>query len=178
MLFSTFSGIRFQTNLKKKIRQFLESTMYSWKCVWLFIKMCLRNIIFFRKFVWFFVLKICLWNVNISTENVSELFSKFVCKMSKFLLKIVSFTICVWKMTMFLLKNCLNCFQTLSAKCFPESVSDHYQNLSAKLQYFSSKLVWIVFKICLRNNWQRWFNISNWNSGQICFYSTNKWSTS
>ena len=138
--------------------------------------MCLRNLIFSIKIVWSF-LKMCLWSVNISPEIVSELFSKFVCKMSKFLLKIVSFTICVWKMTMFLLKNCLNCFQTLSAKCFPESVSDHYQNLSAKLQYFSSKLVWIVFKICLRNNWQRWFNISNWNSGQICFYSTNKWST-
>ena len=120
----------------------------------------------------------CVWEISFSLENLSDfLFSKFVCEMSIFLLKMClncfqnlsakcqnfSWKLwvlqCVWKMTMFLLKNCLNCFQTLSAKCFPESVSDHYQNLSAKLQYFSSKLVWIVFKICLRNNWQRWFNI-------------------
>ena len=151
--------------------------MFSWKCVWLFIKMCLRNVIFsenvydfFSKFVCeisilsspedvYECYKMCPKNVDVSPQNLPELFLKCGCEMSKkcltfikmcqrnfiFSKKVSEFSSkFVWQTSIFLVKICLNRFKNLSAKC----------------RYFS----W--------NNWKRLFNISNWDSGQLCFYNS------
>ena len=187
---------------------YVKYQYFSWKCVWIVLKICLQNMDIspenvsenfqyispknlselFSKFVFemsIFLMKMCLKNVHIQPQDLSELFLKFGCKMSIFILKMflknvnicpqnlselfskfvwIVFKICLRNVFLkvcltfhqnvsgkfhFLLKKCLNCFQNLSAKC----------------QYFS----W--------NNWQKWFNNSNWDSGQICFFKT-KWSTS
>ena len=103
MLFSTFSGTRFQTNLEK-IRQiqtnfrgynvFLKMFLTFYQNVSWEISFSYENLIFSKnlsakcqypswKCVWFFFL--LSENVNISSQILSELISKFVCQMSIFL---------------------------------------------------------------------------------------------
>ena len=81
--------------------------------------------------------KMCLKNVDVSPQNVSELFSKFVCEMFSwnfyqnvyekfhFILKRVwIFIKIIWQTSIFLLKIYLNCFLNLSGINISPEITD------------------------------------------------------